>query len=451
MLLILLLLWGATLSEAEWTRLVGGVGRDDGFGVVVDSDGSVYVCGSSTSPELFGQVNEWPDDENILLSKLSSDGVIEWVRLSGNSSNEDAWSIALGQDGDLYVTGFTQSAVLDGQPSAGEIDLFLSKWTRTGDRLWTRLLGGAAEDYGQSVTVDQTGFVYVAGHSSGEVDGQPFAGEEDLLLAKFDAAGTHLWTRLYGNESNEEAYGIASDVSGNLIVVGFSSSAELEGYLNSGGTDLLVCKWTSDGTRLWTRIIGGPQYERAQAVVSDGEGSIFVTGYSEGSLLGQPFAGNLDLVLVRWTPDGDLVWLRLYGASGVESGLGITLNPDSFLYVTGYTTSPSLEGNLHGAGAGVFITKWNVTGTRVWTRVMGAGFFEAGQGIASSADGSVYLVGVTTSPDFDQQVISGLGDLFVTKYTCVAGFGFNNSRGSSCIECPPGQYVEGVQVVTCTE
>ena len=62
-------------------------------------------------------------------------------------------------------------------------------------------------------------------------------------------------------------------------------------YLLLGEVDIILLKYDSTGSLLWTRDAGSTGYDYGYGVAVSGDGFIYVTGYVEGSLNGQPYAG----------------------------------------------------------------------------------------------------------------------------------------------------------------
>src|ERR1043165_3455021 len=88
------------------------------------------------------------------------------------------------------------------------------------------------------VATDGSGNVYTAGKFAGSVDFDPGSGTEmltaagfnDFFVSKLDANGNFLWARAIGSGSTDEAYGIATDPSGNVYVTGlFQNTADFDG------------------------------------------------------------------------------------------------------------------------------------------------------------------------------------------------------------------------------
>ena len=145
------------------------------------------------------------------------------------------------------------------------------------------------------------GNVFITGETQGALDGQSFAGGDDIFVTKYDGAGMKLWTRQLGTAEGDQAGGVATDVEGNVFITGYTYGA-LDGQTNTGGSDIFVTKYDGAGMKLWTRQLGTATIDQALGVATDVEGKVFITGYTNGALDGQSNAGLLDIFVARVCP-----------------------------------------------------------------------------------------------------------------------------------------------------
>jgi len=113
----------------------------------------------------------------------------QFFKTIGDTLNDYGECVIQGYDGGIIVTGYTNSF------GEGGKDLFLAKFDSLGNLLWTRTLGGDSADQGYSLIEASDSSFVVTGYTNSFG-----AGGSDLLLAKFDASGNHLWTRTLGGE-----------------------------------------------------------------------------------------------------------------------------------------------------------------------------------------------------------------------------------------------------------
>jgi len=126
---------------------------------------------------------------------------------------------------------------------------------------WTKQLGTSSLDYGNGITSDSSGNIYVTGITSGGLDGNTIYGKNDMFLVKYNSSGTKQWTKQLGTSSLDYGNGVTSDSSGNIYVTG-STEGWLDGNANSGGIrcylrasckDIFLVKYNSSGIKQWTK------------------------------------------------------------------------------------------------------------------------------------------------------------------------------------------------------
>ncbi|MFN5221521.1 MAG: beta strand repeat-containing protein, partial [Cyanobacteriota bacterium] len=185
-----------------WSRLQGTAFGDGATaGVVTGSDGSIFV-GGTTEGNMGGQPLFGGQDPYV--TKYTPDGAIVWTRQIGTASNEMSWSMAAGVDGSVYIAS-NNALNIDGQVNAGSWDAMLAKYNSDGTKAWTRLLGSSAAEMPGAIATAQDGSVYMSGtfvtsNPNATLDGQTYPGAwEDVFLTKYTSDGTKVWTRLFGS------------------------------------------------------------------------------------------------------------------------------------------------------------------------------------------------------------------------------------------------------------
>ncbi len=338
----------------QWTRLSGSAYDDMAQGVAVDNGGNVYLAGRTQ----YNPDNTDDMTSNLLLEKYDGSGNGQWYLILGADGDTGANAVAADNSGNIYVAGYTYGSI-DGNPGAGGEDLFVAKVDGGGNVLWARQLGTPASDYAIGVAVDNVGNVYVAGSTLGGLDGYASAGRSDLFLVKYDAGGNKAWTRQLGTSSDDCATGVCTDGAGNVVVSGYTYG-NLDGNTNAGNIDLFVVKYDSAGNKSWSRQMGTPTWDYANAVAADRDGNIYVGGESYGGLDGNTNAGSWDLVLVKFDAAGTRQWTRQYGTANGESVNGVVTDGTGNIYAVGATADAAGAGDMHS-----LIVKYNSAGARM--------------------------------------------------------------------------------------
>jgi len=187
--------------------------------------------------------------------------------------------------------------------NAGGLDFFLAKYDSSGNSLWSRQLGTAAPDFGESIAVDGNGNAYVTGYTNGGLDGANLGGR-DIFLAKYDSSGNFLWVKQLGTANEDIGYGVTLDSSGNAYVTG-GTQGGLDGNTNRGDYDIFMVKYDSSGSKQWVSQMGTAAEDVGKGIAFDnGRNVAYITGNTLGSLDGNTSAGGYDAVLLKISPSG---------------------------------------------------------------------------------------------------------------------------------------------------
>jgi uncharacterized delta-60 repeat protein len=340
------------MPQLIWTKLLGTSGTDFARFITTGNDGAIYVSGD-TSSSLDGQTNSGGYD--AFVTKYNTDGTKVSTKLLGGSSDEQGYSLATSSDGAIYFAGGTLSNNLDGQTNSGNWDVFVTKYNTEGTKAWTRLLGSPATqpaDYARSITTGSDGAIYAAGATWGNLDGQTNNGSQDVFVTKYNADGTRAWTRLLGGTGQDDANSVTTGSGGAIYVAGYISG-NLDGQTNSGGQDAFVTKYNTDGTKAWTRLLGSSGNDTAWSVTTGSDGAIYVAGYTSGNLNGQTNSGGTWDAFVIQLND-DVQYSTSYTLKSSE--INLTLTGSGNINGTGNSLNNTLFGNtgnnLLSGGAG---------------------------------------------------------------------------------------------------
>ncbi len=405
------------IADRSWIRQLGTVNSDQSRGVVVDSDGNVYIAGA-TNGSLDGNTNASGINANFadpFLTKYDAEGNKLWTRQPGSTGFDYYNGIANDSSGNLYTVGYD-----DGPGHNGTGDITLTKWDSDGDRLWSQFIGNAAHDWASGITVDSASNVYIAGYSQ--------AGISDALLAKFDSNGNLIWQQMLGSEGEDMARSVVTDAAGNVYVAGVTTG-NLDGNTNAGSTDIFLTKYDASGAKLWTKQLGTPaaegyiyipnvggEYRRNVQLGIDSEGNIYLSGTTEGDLNGNTNAGRQDAFLVKYDPNGTQLWTEQVGTAGNDRGWGVTVDRNGMVYWTG-TTQGSLNGQPHFGSNDTFVTTLDSDGNFINSRIIATANDDIVQDITSDRSGNIYTTGNSTGSVANTN--AGNYDAWVSKNTFV--------------------------------
>jgi hypothetical protein len=356
---------------------------------------------------------------DLFVAKFDVSGVKQWIRQLGTSNFDNAYSIAIDNSGNIYVTGETTGG-LDGNTNLGGYDAFIVKYDSTGVKQWTGQFGTSGDEFCRGITTDSLGNIYITGGTTGGLDGYTNAGNggNDLFVVKYDANGTKQWTRQVGTSGDDYAYDMALDSVDNIYVTG-GTTGGLDGYTNAGDHDLYVVKFDANGVKQWTRQLGTSNYDAANSIAVDSMDNVYVTGGTEGGLDGNTNAGSRDLFVIKYDPNGAKQWTKQFGTNDLDAANGISTDNLGDVYVTGITVG-GLDGNTKAGSEDLFVVKYDSNGTKQWTRQLGTSSHDVAQSIAIDKSNNVYITG-TTEGGLDGNTSFGSFDIFIVKYDSLGG------------------------------
>lgn len=374
-----------------WSRMWGSTEVDISHAVAIDTGGFVYVAGR-TRGFFDGQTNQNPGWNDIFLTRFTPNGTRLWSRIWGTNATDEAYGAAADPFGNVFVVGDV-SGNLDGQTSyLGYTDFFISKCAPDGTRLWSRVWGSSDYDHGTGVGVDNAGNAYVVGYTQGTIPGQTnYGGPQDFVITKFTSAGMQEWLRKFGSAGRDFSQGCAVDAAGNVYMTGFTEGF-LHGHTNMGWQDIVLVKYDSAGTWQWTRVWGTNATDRGMAVAVDTAGFVYVAGYSDGQLDGQPKPGGYDMFLSKFDAAGTKLWTRMVGSSLEDRAYAVCVDRDNNVYLAGETLG-SFDGQTN-SSSGYFnacLVKFTPEGQRVWTRLWGSSHNDGAYACAARASDEVYV------------------------------------------------------------
>jgi hypothetical protein len=189
--------------------------------------------------------------------------------------------------------------------SLGADDIFLCKYNgNNGNLVWAKRMGGNRDDRGTALIVSKDGFIYCAGRFSA---GASFGtltlnavGAEDAFLTKYSKNGDFVWAKAMGGASHEEALALAEGAEGNIFIAGyFQGTADFDNNKLSSlsiiNSDMFLAKYSPDGNCLWTKGFGGVLSDQASALHIPASGAIYMAANFQGIVDFDPTAAVVEL------------------------------------------------------------------------------------------------------------------------------------------------------------
>jgi uncharacterized repeat protein (TIGR01451 family) len=240
-----------------------------------------------------------------------------------------------------------------------------------------------------------------------------------------------LYSTYLGGSGDDFANGVAVDTSGNVYVMGDTTSPNFPTHnafrsTMPGLDNIFVTKFNASGTALvYSTYLGGSSNDLSGGIALDNSGNVYVTGQttSPNFPTKNPFqsanAGLNDVFVSKLGPFGtNLLYSSYLGGAADEGGIAIAADNSGIAYVTGYTfslgtgtgafpTTPSQAfQRQNGGGSDAFVAKFNTTlsgsASLVYSTFLGGTSDEQGNGITFDSGGNAYVVGeVDAYPNYD--------------------------------------------------
>ncbi|WP_437735263.1 serine/threonine-protein kinase [Sorangium sp. So ce1335] len=263
--------------------------------IAADAEGNVWLTGSVRGAIELGALRLQADGYgDAFVARLGPAGDALWARRFGDEDWQASAAVAVDRAGNAVITGTFHGSIDFGKgplrnPASG--DVFIAKLDPEGNALWSKRFGDGSEQGGNAVAVDGAGDIVVAGHFSGSVDlgggALRSAGRYDIFLARLDTDGNTRWSTRLGDPAEQIAYGLGLDASGNIVLMGaFEGAINIGGerLTSAGDMDVFVAGFDADGRPRWSRRFGGPEHDIAWRAVVDAAGDVTIAGGFRGTL-----------------------------------------------------------------------------------------------------------------------------------------------------------------------
>ena len=370
----------------------------------------------------------------------------------GGSGYEDgSFFGAIDSAGNLVVCGTTFSndfqttvGALD-TVKGGESDAFITKFSPTGQVLWSTFLGGSGRDVCNFVGITADGAVAVSGQTfstdfpttPGVAQPTYPGGQPVIFVAMLNAAGDGLeYSTFLGGSAFDFVFSIAVSPDGIVYVAGEAHSPDFpitpgahQSSFGGGEMDAFLTSIDRQGHILYSTFLGGAGDESISGLALNAAGNIVGFGSTNSANIPSvtsPQFGDFDLFLVEMSPEGALVRTGRFGGTGTDGALKLGISGSSYV-IGGYTTSTDLLAGIpgfdstYGGSTDGFVLKVNndFTTVQAGTYIGGSGF-ENQHHLTVASDGSIYATGTTDTPnlavtaDAFQPLLAGGFDGYVT-------------------------------------
>lgn len=280
-------------GETVWAKAIDRSPDDLGADAATDEAGNVYAAGTITSEGA----------PSVLLVKYDAGGEALWAKTFDKGTAETARALAIDPQGNLLLAGVSMSM------NGG--DCFVAKFAPDGREIWSAPVNLYWMDECFDVAADEQGNVVAVGRV---VRDSNF----DVLVRKFSPGGEVLWTQVLSTPAREEGRGVAIAQDGSIFVTGTVSTQVAQ----RAQGDLMVAKLDAAGKHLWTRAIDlAGDDDEGRGATADAAGGVYLTGFGI-------VEGEKQSVVVKLTRAGDEVWRHVPGRPGIDGTGSVAVTRD---------------------------------------------------------------------------------------------------------------------------
>jgi len=442
----------------EWTK--PGLGRGEGEAICADNSGNIYTTGSYSSQNIiFGQytLNNSSGsaiNSNIYIVKYDSNGNVKWAK-SGSGINNIGTSITTDNFGYIYVTGsFSDNLTfstytLNGVNGIG--NFFILKLDSLGNVLWGKSAGIDLYTTGNSIVHDAHDNVYVIGNykSSSVIFGNDTLknkGFEDFFVVKYNSnTGNEIWAKSFGDSLGDYGNAITVNKKGEIYLTGnyWSSNIMLDTFNLQNPwfhtNNLFIAKCDSLGKVIWAKNIGGDNDDISMGICLDKNENIYITGVFTSTsgmfdtINVSTSIGFGNIFIAKYNSLGHIIWLKTGRTTHSGYGYGLAVDSYNNLYASGGTQDNGsidfMDVVLNAPAANcianrcdpMYLMKYDSLGHLLCSTYISSGGDDI-SGLCVDKNGYAYVTGDYLANPFiignDTLPLAGFESIFTSKFYC---------------------------------
>ncbi len=451
------------VQSQHWIQKAGGSTIDEGYATCVDNQGNTYTTGYFTGNATFGNIiltSQGATD--IFIAKTNNQGDYTWAVSAGGTGSDRGLNISIDNQGNPHITGyFSGTATFGNQQivSAGNQDVFIAKYSTSGNFNWVKSAGGTSPEIGSGITIDNSGNVIATGEfagtaSFGTTSLTASSGVTNTFITKLDSTGTFQWTKHGSGSLGSRGIDVSSDNTGNIYATGqFSGDITFDNlHSNTMYNAIFLVKLNGQGQETWFRLIGAGTSNIANAIATDQVGNAYITGEFTGSLTF--FGVNPNFVLnnsysnkvfvAKYLASGNLDWATALGSENLVSASDIQVSNigeaaiiGAFECTFGELSTTYGSGTFNSIGyKDIYISKFTMNGNHDYSRNLGSRKEDYGRGLAIDNGGLIHITG-----GFNSDLITPISSNFSASNLSLwnlIGCGSNNGY---CSDADYGSFV----------
>jgi hypothetical protein len=303
------------------------------------------------------------EEIDIILTRFNTSGEKLWTKIFGKEGKDTGYAIIRSKKGELFIVGESDSW------TEGDSDLCLTKLDEDGNVIFTQTYGGGRDDRGHAIVQLSNGDIIMTGTTRSQGDGS-----DEMWLLRTDENGNELWNHTYGWFGTEIGYGLTESPDGNLWMVGTTNSLDTN-------QQLLLLKTSGHGEepKFFT-------YPETNCTVGYAISTIQGKGKVIAGSAFDEMTGSHDFCILRIDGEGKLLWYKTIDIGGDETAYRVRENRGSDIVFIGNTTSR--------ASTRMVMMEVDDHGNEKWRRIYpGPNGYGTGFGLTQTGDRGWGIVG----------------------------------------------------------
>ncbi|MFT3846534.1 MAG: gliding motility-associated C-terminal domain-containing protein [Lacibacter sp.] len=306
-------------GEVQWEKSFGGSAYESARDIEQTADGGFIVLGETNSTD--GEVpSGYGGTKDIWLLKLDASGNLQWQKRYGGNGLDIGNHICINTDGSYLIAATSSSNngdITGNHGTGGYTDAVIMKISATGSVVWSKCYGGTKNEELLDLEIIN-GKIFAAGYAnSTDGDIPPSQKNYDAWLLALDQNGNKIFSKVYGGAQNDVAYSMTKGADGSLTLAGYTTSNDGDVSGAKGGQDYWVFNISQAGKLNWQKVLGGSAADYANVVITDKDSSYLIGGisYSNDGDITNPY-GDGDYWVVKLSTTGNVIWKNNWGGRG---------------------------------------------------------------------------------------------------------------------------------------
>ena len=386
------------------SKALSGSGNDKAIASVAAPDGGFVMAYNSASRDgSFSSTNS--ENGSAMLCKYNRAGTLEWSDTLSGKAVVGINDLAVASDGSIVVAGETRASDFVPMHST-EYDGFIAKYTADGKRVFLKNWGGTSNESFYGIDTASDGSIYAVGFAyskDGDCKDLGFPGLSAAVIVKYDSNGNITAQKAFGN-MGDYFKNVKVNSAGEIFVSGLDVSGKSEYFENKGRTDGVLFKLKSDLSVIFAKNWGGNGNDIFTDMAIAPDGGVIIAGHNnstDGDMASVGNKGTLDAMLIKWTANGEVSWVKTFAGSDEERFNSVAVTEQGEIIAAGTSASSTrdfrLVGNLGGSDG--FVVRFGSDGSVISAQGFGGSSRDEFNTVCVLTGGQIVAGGATLSTD----------------------------------------------------